>query len=428
MSRKINKIPSEAADFRAKWDISTVYPISSLCYPAAVKGWSAALSAVLVVLPSYAIAAEDSVGAARELARKTSAFAGRGEAVQASWRNASSLGSAELSQARAAFDSALRDAGGRISESGAAVEAHITLSENRTHFLLVEEIRRGDDRQVWIASWKRSGVSLSSPVVALDKKLVWEQDEPMLDVAFPGGAMLVLSPSRVTLFTRAGTQWAPRQSLPLTPPRPWPRDLHGRLRVNAGTFQAYLPGMVCTGGTEPALSMECRAADEPWVLESGPRALLLATFASARNYFDGRVTAQSGQRKNVPPFYSAASVEEQGRALWLLAMVDGRTQLFDAALEPAGVLAASWGSDIAGIDARCGNASPVLATRPGDAAAPDAIQAFAIVNRAAAPLTAPAEFPGPVTALWSNGGSAIAIVHNLSTGRYESYIVSIACS
>jgi len=399
---------------------------------AAVKGWPAALSALLFFLPPGATAAEDSNGAARELARKTAKFAGPGDAVMVIWRNVSSLGSSEFAQARAAFEAALKEGGGRLGDAAPAAEAHLTLSENRSQYLLVEEVRKGEERQVWIASWNRTGApSLTAPAITLAKKLVWEQEEPMLDVAFPAGGILVLSPSKLTFLRGAGAgypEWV-GQSAPFSPVRPWPRDLRGHLRATGATFQAFLPGMVCSGAVDPSLSMDCRASEEPWVLESGSRTLLLAAFAAARNYFDGRVTAQSGVRRTLAPFYSAASVEEQGRTLWLLAMVDGRTQIFDAALQPVATLGAAWGSDIAGTDARCGGGVPVLATRPGDAGAPDAVQAFSIVDRAATPLTAPAELPGPVVALWSPGGSAaVAIVRNSGTGKYEAYTITITCS
>ena len=368
-------------------------------------------------------------------------FAGRGEPVVAVWRNLSSLGSPEFAQARAAFEAALKEAGGRLSDIAPLAEAHLTVSENRSQYLLVEEVRKGEDRQVWIASWNRTGApALSAPGITLGKKLVWEQDEPMLDVAFPSGGVLVLSPSRLAFYRvpglggQAGSAagagaGSPGQTVSLPPARPWPRDLRGHLRVTGATYQAFLPGMVCSGAVEPALTTDCRISEEPWVLESGSRTLLLAAFASARNYFDGRVTSQSGLRRTLAPFYSAASVEEQGHTLWLVAMVDGRIQIFDAALQPAGALSAAWGSDIAGTDARCGGGAQVLATRPGDSSAPDAVQAFSIVDRAATPSTPPAEFPGPVVALWSSGGTAaVAIVRNPGTGKYEAYTISISCS
>jgi hypothetical protein len=294
----------------------------------------------------------------------------------------------------------------------------------------VEEAHKGDERQVWMAAWKRAApAAAASPGMALDRKLVWEQEEQILDVAFPAAGMLVLSPSKVTLYTpRENGSWALSRAVPLAPGKPWPRDLRGRLRVTGASFQAFLPGVECGGAAEPSLSIECRTGDQPWVLESGSHATLLANFAATRNYFDGRVATAAGLRKTIAaPFYSAASAAEQGRPLWLLAMLDGRTQIFDAWLETVGAIA-SWGSDIAGTEASCGGGSQVLATRPGDAGEPDAIQAFAIVNRAALPLTAPVEFAGPVTALWPlSATSALAVVRDPLTGRYAAYVITVVC-
>ena len=103
---------------------------------AAVKG-SAVLSALLILLPWSARAADDMAGAVRELARKTAALAGRGEPVTVTWRNISSLPSGDLNQARMAFEAALRDAGVRISEVAPVVEARLTLSNNPSQFLIV---------------------------------------------------------------------------------------------------------------------------------------------------------------------------------------------------------------------------------------------------------------------------------------------------
>jgi hypothetical protein len=161
-----------------------------------------------------------------------------------------------------------------------------------------------------------------------------------------------------------------------------------------GSIEANLPGMACV---EAGDAVACRSSDEPWPLGSS-RPPLLAGFAPGRNYFDGRIVMPSGVRKTVPPFYSAAPADDGGRPVWVLATVEGGAQIFDAALDPIGP-AGNWGSDIAGTDVRCAGRSVVLATRPGDGSTPDAVRAYAIVNRAAVPLGAPSEFPGPVTAL-----------------------------
>ena len=397
---------------------------------AAVEKWHAVLCALLFFIPSGAHAADDVNGAAHDLARQTAAFTGPGQPVSVDYRNVSSLGPTGIGQARGAFEAARKEAGLRVSDVAPVAELRLTLSENQSQYLLVEEARKGDERQVWMAAWNRvEPAAASLPGMALDRKLVWEQQEQILDVAFPAAGMLVLSPSKVTLYTpRENGPWEPRQAVPLSPGKPWPRDLRGRLRVTGASFQAFLPGVECGGAAEPLLSIECRAGDQPWVLESGSHATLLANFAATRNYFDGRVATAAGLRKTIAaPFYSAASAAEQGRPLWLLAMLDGRTQIFDAWLETVGVIA-SWGSDIAGTEASCGGGSQVLATRPGDAGESDAIQAFAIVNRAALPLTAPVEFAGPVTALWrSSATAALAVVRDPLTGRYAAYVITVVC-
>jgi hypothetical protein len=265
--------------------------------------------------------------------------------------------------------------------------------------------------------------------VSLEKKLLWEQADPILDVAFPAAGMLVLSPANITLYTRSGAQWTASKAVPLAQPKPWPADLRGHLRLKGASFQALLPGFACDGATDPALTMDCHSSDEAWVLESGSRSLLLANFAPARNYFDGRVITQTGQRKTVPPFFSAASADSQGRTWWLLAALDGKTQIFDAALDPAGTANTQWGSDLAGLDAHCGAGWQVLATRAGDRGQPDAIQAFSMVDRTPQPLTDAVEFAGPVVALWTSGGSAAtAVVHDLRTGKYAAYAVTVVCA
>ena len=348
---------------------------------AGVTGWHAALLALPFWFAPPAGAAEDLQSAAKELGRKTASAIGR-DAVAVNWRNLSSLGSAALAQARGSFEAGLREAGARAGET-AAVEAQVTLSENPASYLLVEELRKGDDRQVWIASWKRGAAPASGPAAVIEKRLLWEQEEPILDVAVLAEGLLVLTPAALV-------RTMPRQSAPIVGHGPWPRDLRGRLRVTGAGVQAQLPGVSCSGSLEP-LTLSCKTSDEPWTLESG-RSLLLASFAANRNYFDGRVVTQSGLRKTVGSFYSAAAVD----GAWILATLDGRAAFFDAAMEPAGG-AGQWGSDVALSDTRCGGSPVVLASRAGDG--PDAVQAYAFVNRSAVAIGAPVEFAGPVTAL-----------------------------
>ena len=388
---------------------------------AAVKGCRAILSALLFLMLPAANAADDLNGAARELARKTAIY-GRVDAAAVVWRNVSSLGSAELAQARAAFEAALGEAGSR-GNSAPQLSVRITLSQNPTQYLLVEEAQSADERQVWISGWKRAAAPRNGvPGMSLESKLAWEQDEPILDAALVGDGMLVLSPWKVTLHARGGDQ-----SADLAPSKPWPRDLRGHLRITAAGFRVNLPGMSCNGTFEPALTVDCRPADEPWTLDSGTRGILLASFTPARNFFDGRLVTPTGARKTVSPFYAAAAVEDQGRPHWLFALVDGRTQILDGAFDPVGAIG-PWGSDLAATEARCSGGTQVIATKAGDAREPDTVRAWSLVNRAPVALTPPMELPGPVTALWSLGGaSVLAVVRDLATARYSAYLITVVC-
>jgi len=268
--------------------------------------------------------------------------------------------------------------------------------------------------------------------MALDRKLEWEQEEadPGRGVPRPR-ACWCSSLSKVTpLHAPERLMGASAGGSAVAWETVAARPAGGPAAGDRGEFSGvFLPGMVCGGAAEPSLSMECRADDEPWVLESGSRATLLANFAVTRNYCDGRVATGTGLRKTIAPFDSAASVEERGRPLWLLATLDGRTLDLRCRLEPAGAVAGVGAANCRHGGGCCGGGRQVLATRPGDAGQPDAIQAFAIVNRAAGPLTAPVEFAGPVTALWpSSATSALAVARNPQTGRYAAYVITVVCS
>jgi hypothetical protein len=391
--------------------------------------WYAVLAALFAFPPPSAQAAEDLQGAARELARKTASFAGQGQPVSLVWRNISSSGASELADARRAFEEALRAEGGSPGEVSPAVEAEITLSESARQFLLVEEARKGEEQQIWIAAWPRpENVSESSISMRLERTLLWRQREPILDAAFLGDdTALVLSRSWITWLKRQNGHWKPGVSQQLPASNSWPRDPRGRVHVNGGAFQIFLPGMECLGAAGKETALECRASNRPWLLEPDPPTLF-ANLVSGRNYFDGRVMTHDGASKTIGPFFSAAAAGNAGARLWLFAALDGRTEIFTNGLEPLGAIS-GWGSDVAGIGLQCGGVSPVLATKGGDASEPDSIQAYTVNERAAAPLTPPLAFPGPITALWSAGGRrAVAVSRDLVTGLYEAYAVTLVCT
>src|SRR5262249_26179977 len=85
----------------------------------------------------------------------------------------------------------------------------------------------------------------------------------------------------------------------------------------------------------------------------------------------------------------------------------------------------SLASDDIIVDA-CG-AKRVLAASDSELDQPDSVTAFDPAEQKRVSVSAPAEFNGPVTALWPAPNGAIAVVRNLASKRYEAYRLTIPC-
>ena len=355
--------------------------------------------------PRFPGPAQTQADALRDLARRLSAALPRETLTL----------SAASEDARRAVESELRALGVRTADTG-GIPVRITLSENLREHLAIAEAARGEEPLVLMTAWPREPARGAPPsALSLDKKLIWEQDAPMLDFSAQDNLLLVLEPTRVAVYDRRENSWQPRLALPI-PPASFPRDLRGRLIAQRDTFQAYLPGMTCRGVLEPAPTLDCKPGETVWPLYSGATLAARATFRPGRNFFEGPVTAVSGARLNLPPFYSAAPAP----AGWVVATLDGRAAIFDAVFSPAGMLPTS--GDVAGTEAKCGAGRQVLQETGG------AVQLFEIAGSVPAAVGAPVEFPAPVIALWPAGAAtASAITRDTKTGKYAAYSLSVAC-
>lgn len=325
------------------------------------KRWIALLG-----LAALASAADDFDSAARELGRRTAAVAGSAP-VGVTWRNFSTLPPDAIAQARSAFEAAVRTTEG--------ADAVMTVSENMSSGLLTEEFRG----QVWIVPFRRPA-SVPAAAAAIEKRLLLEQDEPILDAVQTADGLLVLTPAAL-VNTRTG------QRVRITLPKPWPRDPRGRLQVDGTTVRVDLPGARCSG---TLADLACGPSDD--------------TLAAGRNYFI---------RKGLPPFFTSATVDQ----FTVVTLLDGTAAIFDSAMSRAGSIA-GLGSDVAPAGARCGGGPVIFATRPGEGR--DAVQAYEITGRAARPIGDAAEFSGPVTALWPG----LAVARN---GKYQAYAIALVC-
>jgi hypothetical protein len=344
---------------------------------------------VMIAVAARADTLDDAVAA---LAKRVSARLQASETVRVTSRNVSSLPGAEAAKAQTALARALQ----RRVRNPMQVELTLTISENLRGYILVAEIRRESETVVEMAEFQArpSAVSVRAPF-AIESKLIWEQEMPILDVALLADAMLVLDTAGLIRYERREGKWERAAAVEL---RVIVRDPRGRLETNADIVTIHEPGMTCTLPIRMTAPAQC---------EDGGQ------FNATRNTQD--LHDWRGD------FFTSAELGGDS----VVAEADGRIHIYDAANAQQAVFD-GWGSDFAVIPA-CGGRH-IAATAAGDAGSPDAIALYDLANRAPVRVSEPMELPGPVTALWPAGEGAMAVARNISTGKYAAYSLTLDCN
>jgi hypothetical protein len=393
----------------------------------------------------------------QQLARKVVAVTGPG-AVALTVENRSSLNLRDREIIQAGLHNALEGVGLRlVKPEQAAATITLSLSENPASYVWVAEIRQGESEPavVMVSTARAEGAVAAgdSTPLSLRKISLWEQEEPILDVAVleenPAPAhMAVLDSEKVSFYRMQGGKWQMEQALEIVHNRPWPRDLRGRLIPGRDhPLDVYLPGVVCRSSAAMPLTLNCRESDDPWPLAPGmangamgvfPSAGLAngastvvpqlgAFFAPTRNFFTGALTPGLGKLSTVAKFYSAAPLPREKYTLWLFATTDGRVHMVDGISDQAARL--NWGSSMASVKTPCGAGWQILATNSGDQAT-DSLRAYEFPDRDPVAVSAALDVHGEITALWTEatGDTAIVIVRDQDSGSYEAFRVALVCN
>ena len=383
----------------------------------------------ILLLTGVAASGQRLDGPVQGLAQKIAAALEPHAPVALSLRNVSSMSAVDTAATQVAMELKLRALGLTVVDRGPdGNEVQVTLSENPRGFVWVAEIRTGDTRAIAIEETPKPQPASGATSMAIEKKLVLEQDRQILDLAAMGRGLLVLDAEAVSLYESVAGDWQRKLSVRIPATRPWPRDLRGRLLAQGDAYQAYLPGLTCNGNAGGGMSITCRDASL-WPIGAGPRMLGLAQFAPARNYFDGRVIAPNGSTVSLPAFFSAAGFQVGAASAWALAGVDAQTHLYNTPVKNSSAWAA-MGSGIVGLESDCGGRSQVLASAAGDGTVTDSVSAYDVIDGAPRPTGDAVAFPGPVTALWpaAERGVAFAVSRDLRSGRYAAFRLAITCA
>jgi hypothetical protein len=407
-----------------------------------------AVALLSFLLPAVAARAADWNEPEQQLARKIVAVSGPG-AIFLTVENRSSLSKRDNEIIQNGLRAALEGVGARfVTSEQAAATVAIYLSENSASYVWVAEIRQGASAAVVVmVSVPRpqgSKTAGESVPLTLRKTSLWTQDDPILDVAVveeneTPTQIAVLDAKRMALYRWQAGKWQQEQAFGIVHARPWPRDLRGRLiPARDHLLDVYLPGVICRSATAFPLTLNCRETDDPWPLVpagGGAGSISIppmgAFFAPTRNFFTGALTPGVGKFAMVSKFYSAAWLPRDKYLLWLFAATDGHVHMVDGVSDQTARIA--WGSDLTSVKTSCGAGWQVLATSPeasADEGTGDSIRAYEFPDRDPVAVSAAIDFPGMITALWTEakGDTAIAVAKNRETGSYEAYRVAVVCS
>ena len=389
---------------------------------------------------------------AAALAEQIAGILGPGEA-RLSIRNLSSVPAEDLPVIRKLLEADLKGRGVTVSESDSANSVRVTLSESARERMWVSEVAQGTETRVAMIDVGpiQSAKALTTGGLTLRKQAILSTREPLLAVMDTASGLIALGPEQILFYVNGPGGWQVKSRVAILQKRALARDPRGVLlaSVDGQRFEAWLPGVQCTGQIAPDQAasdsaVQCHASDDPWPLAGAtPRVFpalantsantdagvptLKAFYNAARNYYTGVVTPGLGV--DPPPFYSAAPLVRSGGGVGLLiGGIDGKIQLAEnGALHPiAG--ARDWGSDFATIQSGCGAGVQIIASGSGEAAH-DSLRAYELPALEAVPAGAPLAIDGTVTALWSSqdGKGILAVMRN-GTDQYEVDRVTAFCN
>jgi len=315
---------------------------------------------------------------ARELARKIADALPAGSEVAIEVRNLSSLAAGEVTNVERTLRAELRNRGLRSpSDGGVTLGVRVTLSENVKGFVWSAEIRRDVPRVMLLAFRKPLENRIASdamPMILRSEKF-WEGPQRILDATIAnssnGDPLLLLLTSDELLIRKVGNDEVSTVQVP--PAQSVARDPAGALTQDGNRIVVRFAPQICSIDIDARTLIECHPADGP----------------------------------------------PGGRVFEKLELALPHPVHFE------------MGGRSGPVQSSCRGGQLFLAGGPGDYTEPDTIQLFestvaggVITER---PLSDFLHFAGPVTALQCVGPTPTVVVHNLQTGNYEAYRISISC-
>jgi hypothetical protein len=223
--------------------------------------------------PSRADSLEDAI---RALARKVAPVVQRDRPVSLVWQNRSSVSDARSDLLRKLFAEELDRDNIAISQEPSAPVVRVSIGDTPTRVQFVAEVPSASGEMVLMNNLPRSALSAeekSTSVPRLQKELIWQQPEAILDaiehVSKEGkqSFFLLLTRDSLLLYRGEKGQWALRDSKPIPLTDVPTRDPRAEIWFSPeheDQVRVVLPKKACEAKLTDKILLNCRVEAEHW--------------------------------------------------------------------------------------------------------------------------------------------------------------------
>jgi len=223
-----------------------------------------------------AIARDDSAEHhVRELARRVSAELAKNKVNCVNWNNHEAVSELRSQQWKSMFIEELQ---GPQSDSATAASCSVSVYLERTpaQVVVTADVENGNEKQALFTAIPRAGIPAESGNVStlrLEKELLWQQSERILDAIFLRGEdgaidrLVVLQKDVLNVYEKRSGSWKEAQSKPLGDAAARQRDPHGELYYSpdqADRVKIVLAGKTCQANLGDATAPSCQQNLDVW--------------------------------------------------------------------------------------------------------------------------------------------------------------------
>jgi hypothetical protein len=211
----------------------------------------------------------------RELAHRVSAELPRNKMTCVNWTNHEAVSEGRSQQLRSAFVEELQGKQGDSNAPTGNCNVSVFLERTPAQIVTTAQVENGNGKQYFFAAIPRAGIpaeNIISSVPRLEKELLWQQSERILDALFFHGEngasdrLIILQKDAVLVYEKQASGWNFIRSKPLAEAMTPQRAPRGELYFSvdqSDRLKIVFAGKSCQMNLSDASPLNCQQSSEP---------------------------------------------------------------------------------------------------------------------------------------------------------------------